>query len=190
MAACDLTTAPARPKNKPRYPIPPAIPDRESTFTPFYVREGDEFCEAPESTVLCTARHLVRAHFRAGAPVFNDWTSVHDFLTLQLAQCRHEIFAMILLDVHHRLIEYVELFRGSVDASQIYPRVIIECVLSRHATAVVLVHNHPTGQTQPSEMDRNMTLRMKRALDLIDVKMLDHLIVGETILSMRERGMM
>jgi DNA repair protein RadC len=190
MAACESTTAPARPKHEPLYPIPPSIPNREEVFTPLYVRAGEEFSEAPESTVLCTARHIARAHFRTGAPVMQNWKCVYDFVTLQLAQCRREVFGVILLDVHHQLIEWVELFQGSVDGAAVYPRVVMECVLSRNAAAVVLVHNHPSGGTRPSELDREMTGRLVRTLRMVDVEVLDHLIVGKTILSMRTRGMM
>ncbi len=87
-----------------------------------------------------------------------------------------------------RLIEYVELFRGTVDGASVHPREVVKEALARNAAAVVLAHNHPSGNPEPSEMDREITSRLEEALSLVDIRVLDHLIVGETILSFAEKG--
>ena len=100
------------------------------------------------------------------------------------------MFALILLDSRYRLIDYVELFHGTVDGTMVYARHVVECVIEYKATAVILVHNHPSGIAEPSSADVMTTERVRRALALIDVRVVDHLIVGERVMSFVERGMM
>jgi DNA repair protein RadC len=95
-----------------------------------------------------------------------------------------------MLDAQHALIEYVELFRGTVSQTSVYPREVVKECLARNAAAVVLVHNHPSGVAEPSRADEHLTQTLKRALDLVDVRVLDHLIVaGTDVLSFAERGL-
>ena len=98
--------------------------------------------------------------------------------------------AIILLDVQRRLIEYVELFHGCVDSASVYPREVLKWVVATRASEVLIAHNHPSGNAEPSPADRMCTLRLSHALGLIDVKLMDHLIVGKTIISMRDRGIL
>lgn len=114
-----------------------------------------------------------------------------DFLKLKLAAEKEEIFAMIMLDNQHRLIKYVEVHRGTVDAASVYPRTIARFCLEAGAAAVIISHNHPSGITEPSNADRQITKRIKESLGLIDVRVLDHIIVGEgEPLSFAERGIL
>jgi DNA repair protein RadC len=101
-----------------------------------------------------------------------------------------EVFAIILLDVKRRLIEYVELFQGCVDSASIYPREVVKWVIATRAFEVVIAHNHPSGDPEPSQADRMVTARLRQALSLIDVKLMDHLIVGKSITSMSARGIL
>jgi DNA repair protein RadC len=101
------------------------------------------------------------------------------------------MFAVIHLDAQQRLIEYVEMFRGTVTQTSVYPREVVKDVLRRNSAAVVLVHNHPSGTVQPSRADEALTQTLKSALALVDVRVLDHMIVaGPSVLSMAEKGLL
>ena len=153
-----------------------------------YVREGSIFRETSQSAILDRARELLAHRFHSGAPVLREPENVRDFLQLQLACPDHEVFATLFLDARLRLIEYVELFRGTVDGASVHPREVVKEALTRNAAAVILVHNHPSGDPSPSETDREITTRLQDALSLIDIRVVDHLVVGETVTSFAEQG--
>jgi DNA repair protein RadC len=155
---------------------------------PLYIKTGGEFLEAPESAVIDCARRLARARLRPGAPVLNNLESWFEFLQVQLGPRDREVFAVILLDAQRRLINYVELFEGTLEFTSVWARDVVMCALSNRAAAVVLVHNHPSGGCDPSPGDLAVTSRLKQALALVEIKVLDHLIVGEGLTSMAWRG--
>ena len=97
------------------------------------------------------------------------------------ASFEHEVFAALFLDSQHRLIEYVELFRGTIDQASVYPREVVKEALRLNAAAVVFSHNHPSGSPEPSQADRVLTQRLKEALALVDVRTLDHIVVGGAV---------
>ena len=102
---------------------------------------------------------------------------------------QREVFAVLFLDSQHRLIQYKELFYGTIDAAAIYPREIVKAALKVNAAACILAHNHPSGVTEPSQADILITSRIKKALDLVDVRLLDHFVVGDgSPVSLAERG--
>ena len=115
---------------------------------------------------------------------------VRDLLRLRLAHLPHEVFAVLLLDAQHRLIDLVELFRGTLTQTSVYPREVVCLALERRAAAVILAHNHPSGATDPSQADIALTRILKEALALVDVRVLDHFVVaaGSTA-SFAERGL-
>lgn len=117
--------------------------------------------------------------------------TVKDYLRLHLAGLPHEIFAILLLDSQNRLMESVELFRGTLTQTSVYPREVVKLALLRNAAAVVFAHNHPSGVNEPSMADEQLTRGLKAALALVDVKVLDHFIVAgsESPLSFAERGL-
>ena len=189
MATCESTT-PAR-RNRSSFAARIlANLEADADAAPLFIKLGETFCPAPDALVLKHARRLVAVHFRPGAPVFHDVRQLREFVTLELGPRDHEVFALILLDSRYRLIDYVELFHGTVDGTQVYARHVLECVIEYKAIAVILVHNHPSGTTEPSSADVMTTERVRRALALIDVRVVDHLIVGERVVSFAERGMM
>ena len=99
------------------------------------------------------------------------------------------MFGIIYLDTRHRLIKIEELFNGTVDGAAVYPRVVLQQALEKNAAAVILFHNHPSGVAEPSEADRGITQKLGRALALIDVRLLDHLVVTDgAFVSLAERG--
>ncbi|HHH40039.1 MAG TPA: JAB domain-containing protein [Sedimenticola sp.] len=113
------------------------------------------------------------------------------YLQTQLAGHPHEVFACLFLDNRHRVIEYEELFRGTIDGASVHPREIVRRTLLHNAAALILAHNHPSGVAEPSPADRAITQRIKEALALIDVRVLDHIIVGDgRTLSFAEQGML
>ena len=118
--------------------------------------------------------------------------AVRDFLQLRLSPLTHEVFLVLLLDTRNRLIESHELFRGTLNQTSVYPREVCRLALLKNAAAVIFAHNHPSGATEPSTADRSLTTQLKTALDLIDVRVLDHFIVapGAPPVSFAERGLM
>lgn len=114
-----------------------------------------------------------------------------DYARMRLAKLEHEVFALFLLDNTHRLIEYVELFRGTVASCTVYPREVVKLALARNAAAIILAHNHPSGIVEPSQADLRVTEKLTSSLALIEVRVIDHLIVGgPNILSFSERGLL
>lgn len=101
------------------------------------------------------------------------------YLAARMRGYAHEVFACLFLDNQHRVIEFQELFRGTIDSASVYPREVVKAALGCNAAAVIFAHNHPSGLTQPSEADKLITSRLKQALGLIDIRVLDHFIVGD-----------
>ena len=107
----------------------------------------------------------------------------------KLGGLEREVFAAVFLDTRHRLIEYAELFQGTIDGAEVHPREVVRKALRCNAAAVIVAHNHPSGVVDPSAADRVVTTRLKQALALVDVRLLDHFIVGgRQSLSMAEKG--
>ena len=116
---------------------------------------------------------------------------VRQYLSLQLTGLGHEVFAALFLDNRHRVIEYRELFTGTIDSAAVYPREVVKRCLTSNAAAVIFAHNHPSGVAEPSDTDVRLTRKLIDALALIDVRVLDHLIVGQGVqTSLAERGLM
>lgn len=116
--------------------------------------------------------------------------AVKDFLRLQLADRLHEVFGVLFLDAQHRVIEFQEMFRGTLTQTSVYPREVVIEALKQNAAAVILAHNHPSGCADPSNADRSLTQTLKQALALVDVRVLDHMVVTrERVASFAELGL-
>jgi DNA repair protein RadC len=125
------------------------------------------------------------------APVFESPARVKDYLALQLGGLGHEVFAVLFLDAQHRMLAFERLFAGTLAQTSVHPREVVKRALAHNAAAVVLAHNHPSGVAEPSAADVAITRRLTEALALVDVRVLDHFVVGdEAPLSMAERGLM
>ena len=155
-----------------------------------YVREESGYREASAEDVLAHAQSLIARRFRTGSPVLTSPARTREFLRLKLGAREYEMFCLLALDNRHRLIEFVELFRGTVDGASVHPREVVKDALRLNAAAVILVHNHPSGVAAPSQADELITQRLKEALALVDVRVLDHLVIGETIHSFAEGGLL
>lgn len=124
-------------------------------------------------------------------PLFDAPGKVKDYLQLQLAQRDHEVFAVLFLDAQNRLIRCEEMFRGTLTQTSVYPREVLKRALDLGAAAVILAHNHPSGAAEPSRADEFLTQTLKSALQLVDVRVLDHLVVGRAgVVSFAERGLL
>jgi DNA repair protein RadC len=121
----------------------------------------------------------------------NSPATVKQYLQLELGQLKHEVFAVLFLDAHNRLLTYQPMFRGSLTQTMVYPREVARAALALGADGVVLAHNHPSGRVKPSESDIKLTHSLKETLALIDVTVRDHIIVSQgNYLSMAEEGLM
>lgn len=113
------------------------------------------------------------------------------FLLARLRDYPHEVFACLLLDNRHRVIAFEEMFRGTIDAASVYPREVVRLALTRNAAALIAAHNHPSGVAEPSRADELLTRRLKDALALVDIRLLDHFVVGDgEAISFAERGLL
>ncbi len=126
-----------------------------------------------------------------GRDVISSPEATRDYLKLRLGTYPHEVFAALFLDNRHRVIDYRELFAGTIDGASVHPREVVRAALELNAAAIIFAHNHPSGVAEPSQSDLRITQRLKDALALIDVRVLDHLIIGEGEgTSLAERGLL
>jgi len=134
-------------------------------------------------------RHLLETLQRD--TVLNSPAEVRHYLKARLRDYRREVFVCLFLDTQHRVICCEELFQGTLDASSVYPREVVQRALALNAAAVIFAHNHPSGIAEPSQADQRITTRLCEALSLVDIRVLDHMIVGDgSVLSMAERGLL
>lgn len=129
-----------------------------------------------QAVLEMSRRHLHEQMVKGGVLESPDATRC--FLKAQLRDYDHEVFAALLLDSQHQVISFKKLFVGTLDSASVYPREIVKLVLQQNAAAVIFAHNHPSGNVKPSQADRQITVRLKEALALIDVRVLDHFIIG------------
>lgn len=134
-------------------------------------------------------RHLAEQLRRDSA--LESPQAVRDYLKARLRHEPHEVFACLFLDSRHRVLAFEVLFHGSIAGASVYPRQVVKRALAHNAAALILTHNHPSGVAEPSEADRRLTQQLKQALELIDVRVLDHFIIGDgEPLSMAEQGLL
>ena len=144
-------------------------------------------CRLKAALELAT-RHLGES-LQRGEPLTNA-ERAGDYFSHRLRGFAHEVFACLFLDTRHRPIAFEELFRGTVDGAEVHPREVVKRCLNHNAAAIILGHNHPSGIAEPSAADRSVTERLRRALELIGVRLLDHFIIGDgPPVSMAERGL-
>jgi DNA repair protein RadC len=143
---------------------------------------------------LAAALEIGRRYLRAGLAERAALTSpqaVRDYLALELRGLPREVFACLFLDSQHRVLAFEVLFQGTLDSTSVHPREVVKAALRHNAAAVILAHNHPSGVAEPSAADRHITQRLKESLALVEVRLLDHFIIGGgTPLSFAERGLL
>lgn len=141
-----------------------------------------------ESDLLQIAKTFARRRLAKGRKITQPRLAF-EYLQVLLQDYEYEVFSAVFLDTQHRVIRFEELFRGTIDSASVYPREVVKKALTYNAAAVILVHNHPSGDPEPSNTDRRITQRLKEALGLVEVRVIDHIVVGsEGCVSLAERG--
>ncbi|KJH86809.1 DNA repair protein RadC [Pseudomonas fluorescens] len=158
------------------------------------LRAGEEsgtyVMESPvtEADILQMAQQLAMSRLSKGRAL-TEPKQVFSHLQTLLQYHEYEVFALLLLDSKHRVIAFREIFRGTLDAASVYPREVVKIALEHNAAAAILVHNHPSGDPEPSESDRILTTILKNALNMVGTRILDHVVVGrEGSVSLAEMG--
>ena len=145
---------------------------------------------ATTEQILAAARAALAHRVRRGA-LLQSPQKVGEYLTMRIGHLDYECFGLILLDGRHRVIDYVELFRGTIDGASVYPREVVKLVLDRQAAAAVAYHNHPSGVKDQSRADELITKKLAEALAAIEVRLVDHVIVaGSAVLSFAQEGLL
>jgi DNA repair protein RadC len=145
---------------------------------------------AEVAALLEIARRTLRQEL-AAVSAFDSPQAVKDYLALHLAHLPYEVFAVMFLDGQHRLLKFEEMFRGTLTHTSVYPREIVKRSLALNAGSVILAHNHPSGVAEPSRADELLTQALQSALLLVDVRVLDHIVVGRgAVVSFSERGLL
>lgn len=144
---------------------------------------------ATADQILGAAREVIDRKMQRGA-LLTSPELVKEYLCAKLGGAESEVFAVLFLDTQHRLIEYAEMFHGTIDSTSVYPREVVKAAIRHNAAAVVVSHNHPSGNPEPSGADKTLTQRLKDALALVDVRVLDHVIVaGSRTVSFAQCGL-
>ena len=154
-----------------------------------FIHGADGVAEpATSEQILSAARQVLAHRVRRGATLSSP-QKVREYLSMRLGHLDYEVFGLILVDSHHRVIEYVELFRGTIDGASVHPREVVKLILAKQAAACLLVHNHPSQVGEFSHADELITKRLTSVLQGIEVRVLDHwLVTGGTVVSMAELG--
>ena len=139
--------------------------------------------------VLEMSSRYLKERLERGAAL-SDPDSVRFYLSTRLRDRPAEVFACLFLDNRHHVLQYEELFQGTIDSATVHPREVVRNAIKHNAAAVIFAHNHPSGIAEPSQADERITQKLKDALALIDVRVLDHFVVGEQIVSFAERGLL
>ena len=139
--------------------------------------------------ILEIARRYLGEHLQRNEAL-EDPDAVGFYLTAKLRDRKSEVFAAIFLDNRHRIIAYEELFFGTIDGASVYPREVVRKALQHNAAAIIFAHNHPSGIAEPSQADERITKRLKESLALIDVRVLDHFVIGDAVVSFAARGLL
>ncbi len=141
-----------------------------------------------EADILSEAEDILRKRWQRQG-ILNDPAASVAWLRMHCAGMVAEVFGVILLDNQHRILSTRELFRGTIDGCSVAPREVVRAVIEANAAAVILYHNHPSGSAEPSSADVAITQTLKQALDLVGCRVLDHLVIGETVTSLSQRGL-
>ncbi len=143
----------------------------------------------PEEQAIIDQALSILSSKMAEKPAFTDPATTASFCQLKLASKEYEVFGVLFLNTQNQLIDFQEMFRGTIDCASVYPREVVKAALVQNAAAVIFTHNHPSGVAEPSRADRTITTRLQEALKLIDIRTLDHIVVSQsTTVSFAERG--
>lgn len=162
-------------------------PDQNEPSVQLIDIEGRTY-QVSREHLLVAARRCIREKFSTAAGLTSPQHAKHQIQVL-IGDYEHEVFFALWLNSRHQVIRSDELFRGTIDSAAVYPREVVKTALACNAAAVIFAHNHPSGDPSPSQSDLSITQRLRDALALIDVRTLDHFIVGREVTSMAELGL-
>ena len=161
-----------------------------SFSTGFKTQAGDACVDVSDDEVIAAALRILSGRVLQSSALSNP-RATREYLAVRFGGMEHEVFACLYLDNRNRVVTCQELFRGTIDGASVYPREVVKEALAHNAAAVILVHNHPSGVAEPSQADELITRRLKQALSLVDIRVLDHLVVGAGVCeSFAERGLL
>lgn len=162
----------------------------ERFTTGLYRQTAEGFQPVADAEVVGAALAVLSARV-AGRHTLNSPRAVREFLAIRYADLEHEVFTVIFLDNRNRVIACEDLFRGTIDGASVYPREVVKAALAHNAAACLLAHPHPSGVAEPSSADEFITRRLKDALALVDIRLIDHVVVGGgSFVSLAERGLL
>ena len=154
-----------------------------------YIMDPDGcYVAADDEEIILEANRVYDKCFKRGARIESPQMA-EEAIKLKLVHYPYEVFACLFLDNRHRILGFEELFRGTIDGAAVHPREVVREALDYNAAAVIFAHNHPSGEPEPSQADVTITKRLKTALEVFDIRVLDHLVVGERIVSLQMRGL-
>lgn len=166
------------------------IENTHPTVTLYCKEQAGIYRVAETNDVINAAQTILRRQMKDSA-VLKSPGIIKDYLMTRLGHLPYELFGMVILDPQNRLVKYMELFRGTVTRTCVYPREVVREAMLHNASGVIFVHNHPSGDVDPSLADQALTQMLKASLELLDIRVLDHLIVGGgNAMSFAERGLL
>jgi len=156
--------------------------------TALYIKKGNRYLPAPSAHIISEAESIYAGLFPK-TKILSSPTAIVNYLKFAIGTHDQELFIVIFLNQRHGLIASEVLFYGTIDSAQVHPRVVVQKCLEKRASAVIFAHNHPSGANEPSNADRQITTKLKNALALIDVDLVDHFIISESYFSFFEHGL-
>lgn len=172
--------------------------DEYGGLRPLLDADQERFCQSKGlgtakyvqlQAVIEMSRRFLEEKLKRGDAISNP-QDIKDYLQYKLREYPHEVFACLFLDTRHRVISFKELFQGTIDSASVHPREVVRHCIEQKAAAIIFAHNHPSGIAEPSQADQHITERLKKILHLIDIRVLDHFVVGDQVVSFAERGLL
>ena len=154
----------------------------------FIQDEQGQYVSATTPEILKEGRCRTRSTLKRGTEFIGNSQAAKEAIASKIFSYQHEVFGCLFLDTKNCILAWKEMFQGTIDSTTVYPREVVKETLRLNATRVILAHNHPSGNTDPSQQDIELTKKLKEILQIIDVKVLDHIIVGDEITSFADMG--
>jgi DNA repair protein RadC len=169
---------------------PGDVEEQDMSRITLMAKDGEGMREATDAEIVVAAREVLGRRFRRGAALTSPKVA-REYLAMKYALHEREVFVAIWLDTRHRVLGHTELFHGTIDGASVHPREVVKEALRQNASACLISHNHPSAVAEPSRADEAITQRLKAALELVDIRLVDHLITaGGTCVSLAERGVL
>lgn len=175
------------PRPEAHHPAALAVRSEEPSSYDTSASDAGQDQRETEAAILAQAEQILLRRTERHGTLSSPQDSA-DWLRMRLAPRDAEVFCVLFLDTRHRVLAFEEMFQGTLDGASVHPREVVRAALRHNAAAVILAHNHPSGEPEPSAADRSITAELKQALALIGVRVLDHLVIGASVVSLAARG--